>query len=159
MIFEKTCRDLNEHNTNVLDEVIALLRKFSNNGDSEQRILLQIAVLIVCDLSKDKKNRNHCDRFRDILFEIIANASKQTDNMDWLMSVTLPAFIIIVKSHVDAQKNATTLDTKNSTEIPKLMKTYLKNTVITYCKNLLILIFEKHLIEIMFRSIQEISFR
>lgn len=124
------CRDLNESNTNVLDESIALLQEFSNNEDREQKILLQIAVLIVCDLSKDKKNRSHCDRFRNILFEIIANALKQTANMDWLINVTLPAFILIVKAQIDANKNATTSDTNNSTEITKLMKIYLKNTVI-----------------------------
>lgn len=129
LIFEKTCRDLNEINTNVLDQSIALLQQFSNNEDSEQKILLQIAVLIVCDLSKDKKNRSHCDRFRDILFEIIVNASKQAENTDWLITITLPAFIIIVKAHLDANKNATAQDANNSTEITKLMKIYLKNTV------------------------------
>lgn len=130
LIFEKACRDLNEINTNVLNELIELLRQFANNEDSEQKILLQIAVLIVCDLSKDKKNRSQCDRFRDLLFEIIINASKQTDNMDWLINITLPAFIIIVKGHVDGNKNTATSDTNNSDDMTKLMKTYLNTTVI-----------------------------
>lgn len=161
LIFEKTCRDLNETNTNVLDESIALLRQFSTTEDSEQKILLQIVVLIVCDLSKDKKNRSQCDRFRDILFEIIVNASKQTDNMDWLINITLPAFIIIVKAHVDANKGAATSDTNNSTDITKLMKIYLKNTVISYSTEMrsIILFFVKfYSIEFTFRLIQRISF-
>lgn len=160
LIFEKTCRDLNEVNANVLEESIALLQQFSNNEDSEQKILLQIAVLIVCDLSKDKKNRAHCDRFRDILFEIIVNASKQTDSMDWLINVTLPAFILIVKAHVDANKSAATSETNNSKEITKLMKIYLKNTVTSHSKNLSFNLFSAkyYSIGIIFRSIQKISF-
>lgn len=138
LIFEKTCRDLNETNTNVLDESIALLQQFSNNEDSEQKILLQIAVLIVCDLSKDKKNRAHCDGFRDILYEIIVNASKEADNMDWLINITLPAFIIIVKAHVDANKSVATAGANNNKDITKLMKIYLNNTVISCSTNILL---------------------
>lgn len=139
LIFEKACRDLNEINTKVLDELIELLREFDSNAESEQKILLQIAVLIICDLSKDKKNRSHCDRFRDILFEIITNASKQIENMDWIINNTLPAFIIIVKAHVDANKNAATSATNSSNDITKLIKMYLNTTVIAYniSKNLL----------------------
>lgn len=130
LIFEKACRDLNEINTNVLDELIVLLNpnQFNNNNEeSQQKILLQIAVLVVCDLSKDKKNRSRYDRFRDILIEIIANKSKETDYIEWLMQTTLPAFMIIVRAHVDTNK---TTDANNSDEIIKLMKLYLNNTVI-----------------------------
>lgn len=130
MIFEKACRDLNEINTNVLDELVVHLKQYANNAESEQKILLQIGVLIVGDLSKDKKNRSQCDKFRDILFEIITNASKQNDNIDWLINVTLPAFILIVKAHVDANKNTTESDANSSNEIIKLMKMYLNKTVI-----------------------------
>lgn len=112
MIFEKACRDLNEINTNVLDELVVHLKQYANNAESEQ------------------KNRSQCDRFRDILFEIITNASKQNDNIDWLINVTLPAFILIVKAHVDANKNTTESDANSSNEIIKLMKMYLNQTVI-----------------------------
>lgn len=112
MIFEKACRDLNEINTNVLDELVVHLKQYANNAESEQ------------------KNRSQCDRFRDILFEIITNASKQNDNIDWLINVTLPAFILIVKAHVDANKNTTESDANSSNEIIKLMKMYLNKTVI-----------------------------
>lgn len=127
LIFEKACRDLNEINTNVLDEFIVLLELFENNAESQQRILLQVAVLIVVDLSKDKKNRSQYERFRNILMEIITNKSKETENIGWLMQTTLPAFMIIVRAHVDANKTA---DGNKSNEIIKLMKLYLNNTVI-----------------------------
>lgn len=161
LIFEKVCRDLNETNANVLDELIVLLKQFDNNEESEQKILLQIGVLIVGDLSKDKKNRSQCDRFRDILFEIITNAFKQNDNIDWLISVTLPAFIIIVKSHIDANKNIAASDANNSNEITNLMKNYLNKTVIAcniFSRISSILLCEiLFIIEINFRSIRKIS--
>lgn len=131
LIFEKTCRDLNEINTSVLDELIVLLMQFGRNDESQQKILLQIGVLIVGDLSKDKKNRCQQDRFRDILFDIIKNVSKENHNVDWLIAITLPAFINIVRAHVEANKNMNTAEASSSCdEISKLMKLYLNNTVI-----------------------------
>lgn len=128
LIFEKACRDLNEIHSQVLDELIVLLKQFDDNEQSQQKILLQIVVLIVGALSKDKKNRNQYDRFRHILFDIIKNVSKNVDSIVWLINITLPALILIVKAHVDANKNEAVSDTKISEEV-QLMKLYLKHTV------------------------------
>ncbi|XP_031625322.1 uncharacterized protein LOC116342004 [Contarinia nasturtii] len=127
LIFERTCRDINIENAKVLDELYELLQQFETNDQSQQKILLQIAVLVVGDLSKDKKNRVHCDRFRDIVFGIIKTVSKDKKNGGWLIGATLPAFVIIVKAYIAANKAKEEKDSDEQTI--QLIKLFLKNSV------------------------------
>lgn len=129
LIFERTCRDINDKNVKVFDELYELLRKFNTNERSEQKILLEIAVLVVGDLSKDKKNRIQCDRFREILFEIIKTVSKDADNGEWLIGATLPAFVIIVKAYITANKSNPTQESDSDEQTIQLIKLFLKNSV------------------------------
>lgn len=129
LIFERICRDINDKNVKVLDELYELLREFDTNELSEQKILLEIAVLVVGDLSKDKKNRIQCDRFREILFEIIKTVSKDPDNGEWLIGATLPAFVIIVKAYITANKSNPTQETDIDEQTIQLIKLFLKNSV------------------------------
>ena len=141
LIFERICRDTNDKNAKILDELYELLRQFDTNDRNEQKILLEIAVLVVGDLSKDKKNRIQCDRFREILFEIIKNVAKDVDNGEWLIGATLPAFVIIVKAYITANKSDPTQETNVDEPTIQLIKMFLKNSVrfpfvITPCKYL-----------------------
>lgn len=129
LIFERICRDPNDTNAKVLDELYELLRQFDTNDRNEQKILLEIAVLVVGDLSKDKKNRIQCDRFREILFEIIKNVAKDVDNGEWLIGATLPAFVIIVKAYITANKCEPTQQTNDDEPTIQLIKMFLKNSV------------------------------
>lgn len=129
LIFEKTCRDINETNAKVLDELFELLNDFDAIDESQQRILLEIAVLVVSDLSRDKKNRSHCDRFREILFEIIKKVSMDKTNRDWIIGTTLPAIVFIVKTHIANSKANPTLETKGDDKTVQLIKLFLANSV------------------------------
>lgn len=127
LIFERTCRDINDENAKVLDELYEILQQFDKNDQSQQKILLETAVLVVGDLSKDKKNRSHCDRFREILFEIIKTISKDKTNGEWLIGSTLPAFVIIVKAYIAMNKGKEEKDSDEKTI--QLIKLFLKNSV------------------------------
>lgn len=129
LIFEKTCRDLNESNTKVLDELFELLKGFDANDDSQQKILLEIVVLVVSELSRDKRIRAHCDRFREILFEIVKKASAQKNNRNWLISTTLPAFVVIVKTYIAENKANATTDAASDTQTLQLIKLFVMNSV------------------------------
>lgn len=120
------------------------------------------------DLAKDKKNRSQHDRFRDILFEIIANLSKENDSIDWLIGITLPAFIIIVRARIEASKSMATAEASNKDcdEIIKLMKLYLNNTVSAsgnYDNDISlivsVIVYNSYLIRCEFRLIRKISTR
>lgn len=129
LIFEKSCRDINDKNAKVLDELFELLQQFDANDRIQQKNLLEITVLVVGELSKDKKNRTHCDKFRDILFEIIKSVSKNKKDGDWLIGATLPAFVIIVKAYIAANKTNATEESDSDVQTIKLIKLFLKNSV------------------------------
>lgn len=132
LIFERTCRDINDKNVKVLDELFELLQQFEANEQSQQKILLEIAVLVVGDLSKDKKNRAHCDKFRDILFEIIKDVAKKTNDTDWLIDATLPAFVIVVKAYIAVNKSNSNAaqEANDDDQTVQLIKLFLRNSVI-----------------------------
>lgn len=129
LIFDKTCRDLNEVNLKALDELFGHLQKFESNEPKRQKILLQISNLVICDLSKDKKNHSHYDRIRDVFFEIIKKSSKDEQNIEWFITSTLPAFVIIVKAYIAANKLNSTQNANAHEETIQLMKLFLKNSV------------------------------
>lgn len=129
--FERTCRDINGKNVKVLDELYQLLQQFKTNDQSQQKILLEIAVLVVGDLSKDKDRAYH-DRFREILFEIIRDVSKIKENGEWLIGSTLPAFVIIVKAYIAANKLNPTKESNDDEQTIQLIKLFLKNSVREY---------------------------
>lgn len=132
LIFEKTCRDLNEINLKVLDELFELLKRFNENDQSQQSVLLQIAVLVICDLTKNWKQREHCDRFREILFDIIKTLAKENKNNEWFINATLPAFVLIVKTYISANKTNPTQNGDDDEETIQLIKLFLKNSVTTF---------------------------
>lgn len=129
LIFERTCRDINDTNAKILDELYELLQQFETHDRIKQKILLEIAVLVVGDLSKDKKNCLHFDKFRDILSEIIKNEGKNTNNANWLIEATLPAFVIIVKAYITANKSNPTQEMDTDDQTIQLIKLFLKNSV------------------------------
>lgn len=129
LIFEKTCRDINENNTKSFDELFELLQGFDENDDSQQKILLEIVVLVVSELSKDRKYRTHCDKFREVLFEIIKKVSGQEKNRDSFIKTTLPAFVIIVKNYISTNKTNPTPDAANDEQTIQLIKLFAMNLV------------------------------
>lgn len=129
LTFERTCRDINGKNVKALDELYQLLQQFKTNDQSQQKILLETAVLVVGDLSKEKNNRAHYDRFREILFEIIKDVSKDKVNGEWLIGSTLPAFVIIVKAYIAANKSNPTQESNDDKQSIQLIKLFLKNSV------------------------------
>lgn len=129
LIFERACRDVNETNANVFDELFKLLEQFDAHDDSQRKILLEIGVLVVADLSKDKKNRTHADKFREILFEIIKKITKEKTNFQWIFNTTLPAFVVIVKNSIATNKSSATPGAASEKEIIQLVKLFLKNSV------------------------------
>lgn len=133
LIFEKTCRDLNAVNLKALDELFELLQQFETNEQNRQQLLLQISDLVICDLFKDHKNRSHCDRFRNVLFDIIKKLSKDEQNIGWLISSTLPAFVIVVKAYIAANKSNPTQNADGDDETIPLIKLFLKNSVNGFC--------------------------
>lgn len=129
LIFEKTCRDINESNTEVLDELFELLKDFDANDDSQRKILLEVVVLVVSELSRDKRIRAHGDRFREILFEIMKKVSAEKKNRNWLISTTLPAFVVIVKTFIATNKANPTPDAASDTQTLQLIKLFVMNSV------------------------------
>lgn len=129
LIFERTCRDINDINAKVLDELFELLKQFKTNELSQQKILLEIGVLVVVNLFRDFKNRAHCDQFRDILFDTIKDVAKNKDDVDWLFGTTLPAFSIIMKAYI-ANKSDAKLGVSDDDETIQLIKLFLTNSVI-----------------------------
>lgn len=132
LIFEKTCRDLNDVNINVLDELFELLKQFSDNDQSQQHLLLQIAVLVICDLWKDYKHRQHYDRFREVLFDIIKTLAKSNEDNLWFIDATLPAFVLIVKTFINENKTNPTQNAHSDDETIQLIKLFLKTSVILF---------------------------
>lgn len=129
MVFERT-RECSETNTRILLELYNLLQNFEKNDKSRQRMLLQITVLIVGDLSKDKNMKEKFDQFRDILFKIIQNVADNESN-DWFLETTLPAFVILVKTIIQTYKtNPVTSELGDKKQMTHLIKLYLRNSVI-----------------------------
>lgn len=131
ILFERLCRDLTDGTLKVFDDLFALLGAFYQQDKSKQKILLDIAVMVMVGLAKDKRQKSHLERFRDRVSEIIRKEVDDGESLDTLIRSTLPAFVIIVKSHIFNSK-ATEADAagdKNN-DIPELIKTFLKHTVI-----------------------------
>lgn len=115
----------------MFDDLFALLGTFYQQDKSKQKILLDIAVMVMVGLSKDKRQKSHLERFRSRVSEIIRKEVDGGESLDTLIRSTMPAFVIIVKSHIFNSK-ATEADAagdKNN-DITELIKTFLKHTVI-----------------------------
>lgn len=123
MIFNRIVKDLNETNVKMLDDLHSLLTKFEKVDAEQQQTILDIAVFAVVNLSKNKKNKEHYDRLRVTLFDIIRNSVENSDAEASMKCIekTLPAFATIVKTMV----------ARNETDdsVAVLFKLFMKNTV------------------------------
>lgn len=123
MIFNRIVKDLNNTNLNMLDVLHSLLKKFDKVGARQQQAILDIAVLAVVNLSKNKKHKEHYDRFRVTLFEIIRNgvANDDAEASKKCLEKTLPAFATIIKTMV----------ARNETDdgVTDIFKLFMKNSV------------------------------
>lgn len=119
----------------MLDDLHDLLKTIYDHDESERKILLEITVLVIVGASKDKRSRSYADKFRDTLLDIIKQEIDKTESIDWFVSTTLPAFVIIVKSSISNKTAAVNEISTNNVDgnnksVPHLIKTYLKHSVI-----------------------------
>lgn len=124
MIFNRIAKDLNETNLKMFDELHSLLTEFEKAEAEQQQTILDIAVFAVVNLSKNKKNKDHYDRFRVTLFEIIRQrvaSTEDTEASKKCIERTLPAFATIVKTMV----------ARNETDdsVAAIFKLFMTNTV------------------------------
>lgn len=131
ILFERLCRDLNAGTLKVLDELFDLLATFDAHAEDRRNIVLDMAVMVMVGLSKDKKQRSHLERFRDRVADIIRAEVAGKRSLNELIRMTLPAFVIIVKSHISNAKAAEPSGDK--TEVTELIKTFLGHTVRIAC--------------------------
>lgn len=106
--------------------MLSQLSDFNRKDESYQQVLLDIAVLTIVDLSKNKKNKSIYEKFRENIFAIIRTITKDASSGDSCILKTLPAFSTIIKANMNPEKgkNATEEDTQ-------LVKLFLKSTVST----------------------------
>lgn len=128
ILFERLCRDLNAGTLKVLDELFDLLATFDAHAEDRRKMLLDMAVMVMVGLSKDKKQKGHLERFRDRVSDIIrAEVVAGKQSLNELIRTTLPAFVIIVKSYISNAKAAEPSGDKS--EVTELIKTFLEHTV------------------------------
>lgn len=123
IIFGRIVDDLNETNLKMLDELQSLLTKFDRVDAEQQKTILDIAVFAVVNLSKHKKNKEHYDRLRVTLFDIIRSCvvTDDADASKLCIERTLPAFATIVKTMVARSETDDSVAT--------IFKLFMKNTV------------------------------
>lgn len=120
----------------MLDDLHDLLKEFYDHDESERKILLEITVLVIVGATKDKRSRSYADKFGDTLLDIIKQEIGKTESIDWFVSTTLPAFVIIVKSSISNKTAAAANETStnnvdgNNKSVMHLIKTYLEYSVI-----------------------------
>lgn len=124
MIFTRIIKDLNQTNLEMLGELHSLLTKFDELDTEQQQTILDIAVFAVVNLSKNKKTKEHYDRFRVTLLDIIRGRvldTKDAEASKKCIERTLPAFATIVK----------TLVARNETDesVANIFKLFMENTV------------------------------
>lgn len=130
ILFERLCRDLNADTLKTLDDLFVLLTNFYDQDLDKRKILLNVGVMVMVGLSKDKKQKSQLERFRDCIADIIRKEIANNESLDELIAMTLPAFVIIVKSHIFNSKSmeAETVAEGNK-DITELIRTFLKYTV------------------------------
>lgn len=132
ILFERLCRDLNTGTLKVLDDLFELLAEFDTYEKNKREILLDMAVMAMVGLSKDKKQKSHLERFRDRVADIIRAEVAGKQSLDDLIRMTLPAFVIIVKSHISNAKPTSTEPstiTDDNKGVTDLVRIFLEHTV------------------------------
>lgn len=136
LIFERVCHEsIQESGSTVFNDLHHLLEapQYEQKDDAYQQILLDIAVLAVVDLSKNKKNKSQYEKFQGIVFETIQKIIKVNRPNDPRVLKTLPAFATIFKAKINAPEEDEANTKKEKKKLTELFKLFLGNTVI-YCK-------------------------
>lgn len=130
ILFERLCRDLNADALKTVDDLFVLLNKFYDEDLDKRQILLDIGVMVMVGLSKDKKQKSQLERFRDCIADIIRKEIANDESLDDLIAMTLPAFVIIVKSHIfNSKSTEANAVVEGNKDITELIRTFLKYTV------------------------------
>lgn len=132
MIFERICEHEDSY-SKALAELFKLLEAFDKTDETRQKMLLQIAVFALGDLSKNKTKKESFDQLCKLLFKIIQNTANNDLN-NWFVGTTLPAFVTLTKNTIN---KATALDTavlKDDNHLSELITLYLKKSI--DCANL-----------------------
>lgn len=132
MVFKRIC-EYDDSYSKILAELFKLLEAFDETDETKQKMLLQIAVFILGDLSKDKTKKETFDQLCELLFKIIQNAVN-IDSNDWFLGTTLPAFVTLTKTAINKAITTETAELNDDERTTKLISLYLKKTI--DCTNL-----------------------
>lgn len=126
MIFDRVAKNLSDDNNKMLNDFVDICA----DGDKRTKndILLNIAVIAVVQLSKNKKAKDHFDKYRIALLAIIRKhfAGKMLsteDKVSEFVARTLSAYVIIIKTLVS--KAPEEIDD----QLVEITKQYLRNSV------------------------------
>lgn len=129
MIFERT-KEHSDTYDRILSEFLTYLQQFDEINNSEQRLLLNVAVYVIGDLAKDKSKKEQFDEARDTLFKIIVTMidNQSTELNNWFLLTTLPAFVTLIKILIRVHKSDN-IEFQDGPLLKKLIKLYLNNSV------------------------------
>lgn len=127
MVFER----IGEHDhsySKVLAELFKLLEIFDETDETKQKMLLQIAVIVVDDLSKDKTKKESFDQLCKLLFKITQNAAN-VDSNDWFFKTTLPVIVTLTKTTINKAITSEAVELKDDKQTTKLISLYLEKSI------------------------------
>lgn len=127
MVFKRICEH-DESYLMVLAEMLKLLEAFDDTDETKQKMLLQIAVFVLGDLSKDKTKKESFDQLCELFSKIIQNAAN-IDSNDWFLRTTLPAFVTLIKTIINKAIKSDTAEVKDDKQTTKLISLYLKKSI------------------------------
>lgn len=128
MIFDRVAKNLNEDNCKMLNHLLDICVEFQIDNPAQHEVLLNIGVIAVVQLSKNKKAKEYFDKFRHALLDIIkryfaSKLFKKEENVTEFVTKTLSAFVIIIKTMVS--KAPEDIDE----QLANITKKYLRNSV------------------------------